>query len=159
LWRSDGTPAGTVLFKDIFPGLPGSAPTGLTAFNGKVFFAANDGVAGTGVWSGGFGPGTLQFSSAAASVNENSGSITITVTRTGGSDGSVSVTYTAGGGTAISGVNYQPASGVLTFGDGQTSKTFTIAVLDDGQVTSNRTLNMTLATPTGGATLGTPSTS
>src|SRR5262249_8619029 len=38
-------------------------------------------------------PGTLQFSNASYSVNENGGTATITVTRTGGSDGAVSVNY------------------------------------------------------------------
>src|SRR5262249_56124928 len=38
-------------------------------------------------------PGALQFSNATYSVNENGGTATITVTRTGGSSGSVSVNY------------------------------------------------------------------
>src|SRR5262249_42301788 len=45
-------------------------------------------------------PGTLQFSNAAYSVNENAGTATITVTRTGGSDGAVSVNYATSDGTA-----------------------------------------------------------
>jgi ELWxxDGT repeat protein len=158
LWRSDGTGAGTLLVKDLFAGLPGSEPSDLTVFNGRVFFAANDGVAGSEVWSAGNSPGALQFSGATATVFENGGTVALTVTRTGGSDGPVSVSYAAGGGTAVAGVNYLPASGVLTFLDGETSKTITINVLDDGQVTANRTLNLTLTAPTGGATLGTTST-
>jgi ELWxxDGT repeat protein len=158
LWRSDGTTAGTLMVKDLFAGLPGSGPSDLTVFNGRVFFAASDGVAGSAVWSAGSTSGALQFSSPTATVNENAGSIVLTVTRTGGSDGPVSVAYVAGGGTAVSGVNYQPASGILTFLDGETSKTITLNVLDDGQITSNRTLNLTLTTPTGGATLGTTAT-
>jgi ELWxxDGT repeat protein len=51
LWSSDGTPAGTVLLKDIMPG-PGS---GLMSFpsniGGKLFFRADDGVHGTELWS------------------------------------------------------------------------------------------------------------
>src|SRR5688500_9568888 len=34
LWRSDGTPAGTVLVRDIRDGAGGSSPHHLTAFNG-----------------------------------------------------------------------------------------------------------------------------
>src|SRR5688500_6068684 len=34
LWRSDGTPAGTVLVRDIRDGAVGSSPHHLTAFNG-----------------------------------------------------------------------------------------------------------------------------
>jgi len=43
LWKSDGTDAGTVLVKDIFPGGPfsSSLPSYLTVLNGAVYFAAN----------------------------------------------------------------------------------------------------------------------
>src|SRR5207247_920265 len=44
--------------------------------------------------------------------------------------------------------------GTLTFADGETTKTFTIPLLDDGQVTGNLTAALTLASPTGGAVLG-----
>lgn len=36
-------------------------------------------------------------------------------------------------------------------------KTFSVPVLDDGQVNSDHTVNLTLSAPTGGATLGAPS--
>jgi len=44
LWKTDGTPAGTALVKDILPGprFPDSEPQGLTVFNGAVYFAARD---------------------------------------------------------------------------------------------------------------------
>ena len=51
-------------------------------------------------------PGTLQFSAASYSVNENQGTATITVTRTGGSTGSVSVNYATSNGTATAGSDY-----------------------------------------------------
>ena len=47
--------------------------------------------------------GTLQFSSATYSVNENGGSILITVTRTGGSSGAVGVSYATSNGSATAG--------------------------------------------------------
>src|SRR5262249_50382137 len=56
LWKSDGTAAGTVLVKDIRPGSSpygypyGSNPQHLTAVDGTLFFAANDGVHGTELW-------------------------------------------------------------------------------------------------------------
>ena len=43
LWKTDGTTAGTVVVKDINNGLGDSFPGGLTAFNGKLYFAASDG--------------------------------------------------------------------------------------------------------------------
>jgi ELWxxDGT repeat protein len=61
LWTSDGTAAATMMVKDIFPGAQGGLyypSTGLTvsssrlrAFNGKLYFAANDGVHGFELWS------------------------------------------------------------------------------------------------------------
>ncbi len=43
LWKSDGTEAGTVILKDIKPGLGSSNPNGLTDINGTLFFSADDG--------------------------------------------------------------------------------------------------------------------
>lgn len=40
LWRSDGTAAGTVVFKDVYPGATGSYPNGLRAADGRLFFEA-----------------------------------------------------------------------------------------------------------------------
>lgn len=51
LWRSDGTSAGTVIVRDIRPGLMGSAPVNLKTVGGRVFFQANDGVSGEELWS------------------------------------------------------------------------------------------------------------
>src|SRR5262249_43283100 len=76
-------------------------------------------------------PGALQFSSRMYAVNENGGTATITVTRTGGSDGSVTVNYATSNGTATAGSDYTATSGTLTFAAGETSKTFTIPILDD----------------------------
>jgi len=42
LWKSDGTPAGTVRVKDIYPGERGSDPQYLTEFQGVLYFAASD---------------------------------------------------------------------------------------------------------------------
>ncbi len=50
LWKSDGTAAGTVLVKDIWPGAQGSFLGGLTVFNGELFFGANDGSTGRELW-------------------------------------------------------------------------------------------------------------
>ena len=52
LWKSDGTQAGTVLVKDIYPGPHGSTnqmyrPV-MAAMGGTLYFVANDGVHGAG---------------------------------------------------------------------------------------------------------------
>ena len=51
LWMSNGTSAGTVLLKDIFPGKFGtSAPANFTQFGAKVLFSANDQAHGNELW-------------------------------------------------------------------------------------------------------------
>jgi ELWxxDGT repeat protein len=61
LWKSDGTPAGTLLVRDIRPGAMGSDLSGLTNLNGKLLFAANDGATGKELWkSDGTQAGTVR---------------------------------------------------------------------------------------------------
>lgn len=49
LWKSDGTGAGTMMVKDIYPGATGSMPIRLTALNGKLYFSADEG-SGRKLW-------------------------------------------------------------------------------------------------------------
>lgn len=103
--------------------------------------------------------GTLQYSSSTYSVNENGTSVTITVTRTGGSSGAVGVSYSTTNGTATAGSDYTSASGSLSWADGDIAdKTFAVNITDDGTVEGNEAFSTSLATPTGGASLGTPNT-
>ncbi len=110
--------------------------------------------------------GTIQFSSATYAVTEGTATVTITVTRTGGSDGAVSASYATSNGTAdggaactTAGVDYISKTGTVTFGAGSsTSQTFTISICDDAAVENSETVNFTLSSPTGGATLGTQNT-
>ncbi|MBD2068316.1 M10 family metallopeptidase C-terminal domain-containing protein [Leptolyngbya sp. FACHB-671] len=98
--------------------------------------------------------GTLAFSSTNFSVNEDAGTATITVNRTGGDDGEVRINYaTVSGGTAKAGEDYSGTSGTLVFADGQTSKSFTISMRDDDGVEGNETVKLSL-TNVIGAKLG-----
>lgn len=103
-------------------------------------------------------PGTLQFSADNYSVSEDDGTATITVTRTGGSAGAVTVAYATSNNSAQAGIDYTTASGTLTFPAGVTSQTFTVPILGGTQDGTSPALNLTLSSPTGGATLGVRST-
>ena len=102
--------------------------------------------------------GTLRFNSAQYLVGEPSGSITVTVQRTGGLASGVTVNYTTTNGSAIAGQDYSAVSGTLVFSGGQTSKTFTIPIANDGIPEADEDFNLILSDATGGATLGVPNT-
>jgi hypothetical protein len=102
------------------------------------------------------GAGTLALQAASYSGSEATGTITVTVERTGGSSGSASVTYQTGVATATPGADYQPATGTLNWSDGDAQpKTFTIVVLDDAVDEPDETLTVQL-TGASGASLGSP---
>jgi ELWxxDGT repeat protein len=62
LWKSDGTAAGTVMVKDIQPGIGSSTPVDITSVNGLLFFAADDGASGMELWkSDGTEAGTVRI--------------------------------------------------------------------------------------------------
>lgn len=64
LWKSDGTVAGTALLKDIRTGVGSAEPTGMTAYNGKVYFNSldNSDTVGYELWvTDGTAAGTMLF--------------------------------------------------------------------------------------------------
>lgn len=50
LWRSDGTPSGTSLLYDIYPGNIGSQADSFYVFNNEMYFQANTPTEGTELW-------------------------------------------------------------------------------------------------------------
>ena len=99
-------------------------------------------------------PGTIQFSQATSDVREDAGFVDLTVTRTNGSKSGISVKYAVTGGTAISGQDFAPVSGTLTFAEGETTKKIRVAVINNQIADGTRTLQLMLSQPTAGATLG-----
>ncbi|MFM6024769.1 MAG: Calx-beta domain-containing protein, partial [Dolichospermum sp.] len=102
-------------------------------------------------------PGLISLNNSIYTVNEN-GTASITLTRTGGSDGIVSVILTPSDGTATGGNDYDNSPTTVTFANGETSTTVTIPIIDDNVYEPTETVNLTLSNPTGGATLGTQQT-
>jgi trimeric autotransporter adhesin len=50
LWRTDGTPSGTYMVKNINPGSAGSQPASFKVIGSKAYFQADDGVNGAELW-------------------------------------------------------------------------------------------------------------
>ena len=101
----------------------------------------------------------VQFSTSDYFVNETAGSISITVLRTGDVSGSASVNYAALTDSQLGHAgasDFTLAPGTLTFGPGETSKSFVVAVTNDAIVEGDETLSLVLSNPTG-AGLGSPS--
>lgn len=94
-------------------------------------------------------PPSLSISN--ASVTEG-GSLVFTVTRIG--FGAASANWVSSNGSASSGNDYTAASGTISFAAGETSKTISIATIDDGMVESSETMTVTLSSPSPGATIG-----
>lgn len=109
---------------------------------------------------------TIQFSSNTFPVNEGGGAGTITVTRTttsaaatvdvATSDSAGLQACTVANGRASERCDYTTSVGTVRFAAGESSKTFTIPLIDDVWVEGAETFSVTLRNPTGG-TLGNPS--
>jgi len=101
--------------------------------------------------------GELAISAAAYTVAQAAGTLTVSVTRTGGSAGAVGVSYATRNGTATAGTDYTSASGALTWAAGDTAaKSFVVPVSNATPFTGTRSFDVAISAPTGGATLGTP---
>ena len=102
--------------------------------------------------------GSLRLSGSTYTVAENAASQLITVNRVGGSFGAVTVDYATANGSATAGQDYANTSGTLSFAGGQTSRTFTVPMLDDTAYEGDESFAVSLQNPTGGAAIDAPST-
>lgn len=105
-----------------------------------------------------FAPGVISLSST-YTVAEGAENAFITVNRTGGRAGVVGVDYWTDSLTANANTDYTSVSGALLFLDGEVSKTIKLPITQDLRIEGNETLALTISTPTGGATLGSITTS
>ncbi|MDB5970428.1 MAG: hypothetical protein JWQ90_2878 [Hydrocarboniphaga sp.] len=103
--------------------------------------------------------GTLQLSDSQFTVAEAGGSVTLSVLRENGSDGAVSIGYSTADATASSPADYTGQSGTLSWSDGDAApKSIVVPIVDDTDYEGAETFAVKLASPSGGAALGTPDT-
>ena len=102
------------------------------------------------------GPALVQWSVSGLAVDENAGTATLLVARTGNPDVPVTVHVATAGGDAQPGINFTPVDTVLTFPPGVLTQTLSITVRDDGAVTPDRQVIVTLDKPSQDSILGTP---
>ena len=100
----------------------------------------------------------VRFGSALTLVNEEAGTVQIPIVRTGSSSGAVSVQATSAPGTAtaadFSAVNHT----LVTFADGEASKTVPVTITADALTEANETFTLSLSDPQGGVVTGHPAT-
>lgn len=155
-WRNVGTeparalvtaaPSGAEnLFEAV--GLPGTSAPPLV--NEKLLAATSSPMFGTEA------PDSFIFTAAEYSVNEDGSPIVaVTVLRPGSSQGEVGATINLSDGTATNPENYSDAQLQINFADGERIKTVDIPIVDNNLIEANKTINLTLSDPTGGAIIG-----
>jgi len=103
--------------------------------------------------------GSLDFSSTSYLADEDDGTATITVERSGSNIGAISVMAATSNGTAAATSDYTATSTTLNFADGEVSKSFNVPILEDTIGENNETVTLTLSALTGGADLSGSGTS
>jgi len=100
-------------------------------------------------------PGTISFSGSTFPALQSTGSASLTVARTLGSNGSASINFSTSNGTAAAGVNYTATTGTLNWADGDSAaKTISVPLNTSVSFPSSLSFTVNLSSPSG--SLGTP---
>jgi glucose/arabinose dehydrogenase len=102
--------------------------------------------------------GVIRLATSNVIVNENAGTISVTVNRDQGTNGIVTVDYETFDGTASSASDYSRRQGTLTFANGQASAVIQIPITNDTNKESTETFSVAIDNVRGGATLLAPRT-
>ena len=97
------------------------------------------------------GPGPGLTVADAVATEGTDASLDFVVTLSPAAEGTVTVAYRTTDGTATAPADYAAASGTLTFTPGETVKTVSVAIVDDGVEDSGETMTLTLSGATGAA--------
>ncbi|MFH1493683.1 MAG: Calx-beta domain-containing protein [Pseudomonadota bacterium] len=100
--------------------------------------------------------GSLQFEATDYTVAEGIATVTLKVTRSGGTTGTASVQYATANGSATAGSDYTAKTGTLTWAaNDAAAKSIAVTIVNDALVEPNETFSVTLSNPVN-VTLGTP---
>jgi uncharacterized repeat protein (TIGR01451 family) len=99
---------------------------------------------------------SVQFGATSYVVNENAGSVVLSVTRSGNVSNAVTINYATSNGTATQPGDYTSSSGVLQFAAGETVRSFVVPIINDETIEHPETINVVLSSPTAGAIEGSP---
>ncbi|HEV7765634.1 MAG TPA: M36 family metallopeptidase [Thermoanaerobaculia bacterium] len=159
-----GTPVGSVTFLD------GASPLGAAVLTGGVAtyttsalsggtHTINANYGGNGTYFGSTGSvsqevttgSTIALDPTAYWKFEDTGSVTLTVTRAGGNTtGPATVQYATAPGTAVANVRYTTSSGTVTFAANVLSESIVIPLLDTAVIEGKQTFTVTLSNANGG---------
>lgn len=130
---------------------------GFTPYENRVYFAARSGggsadhdIDNIHVQYLNSAQAVLSLSSGCYSVVETAGTRLISVNRSGNLGGSSTIHYATTPVTATAGLDYTTVSGTLTFNAGETTKTFSVPVLDDASNEGDENFIVSLSNPSGG---------
>jgi hypothetical protein len=96
----------------------------------------------------------VEFKSLAQNVDENAGSVKVTLWRQGNRKGKASATWTTVGGSALAGTDFTQSSGTVKFNSNQTQKTISIPIIDNELKDGFRTFSLEVSNPSKGVVLG-----
>ncbi|MDM8527234.1 Calx-beta domain-containing protein [Anaerolineales bacterium HSG24] len=98
---------------------------------------------------------SVYLSNSTYSVNEAGGTVNLEIQLSIPSLTTVTVNYATADGSAVASVDYNTASGSVTFAPSQTVMTVPVTIFNDGAIESNETFSFALSNPNK-ATLGSP---
>lgn len=97
--------------------------------------------------------GTVGFTAINVTATE-SGSATLNITRTNGTEGAVSVNVKTVSGSAIAGTDFNTVDQTVNFADGQTTASVTVALINRSGSQGSRSFSVEISNPAGGVAVG-----
>ncbi|HEX6099721.1 MAG TPA: M36 family metallopeptidase [Thermoanaerobaculia bacterium] len=154
-----GTPTGSVTFYDGATSLGSVALSGgVAAFTTSSLSGGNHPITayygGTSTYASAYNTvvqnvltgSTIAFNPTLYWKREDAGTVTLTITRTGGNtSGEASVEVETVSGTATGGVHFVSDSDTITFAPGQTSRTFDVTLNDNSDISGKRIFTVVLS--------------